>query len=417
MRKHKIIDTFFFYDEIEMLYFRLTEMDEYVDEFIIMECEMDFKGNSKPLNYLENKSMFKKWESKITYLPSPKITIEDLSSIYESIDYTKFFSKKNNNLLTKNDIRFFQITTLIGVLLEKPLSFEDLILISDVDEIPNLSESKTFKQHLKFGPIVLKQKNFIWSTKYIDIISNLGTLGFQYTNIITRPNLIYMSYFHRKNKTYPEFEVIDNGYHLSHFYDLKTTLSKLELLHDENSDYDLSELNNRLQYSYENLTSIKPNRNERDYNLIEYDGELPKNIHLLKNQLIGRSWDKKNLIIFNFDTINNVSDIEEVNDSVCIINFTNDASLPYETQVSEKTIYYNILKPMEIYYKVDESSNLEEFQKIFSINDTKKIIYDLLPIKQDLIIFLNSENPSNTIKYSWGEVKDNLIYDLVKDIL
>ena len=60
MRKHKIIDTIFFYDEIEMLYFRLTELDEYVDEFIIMECEMDFKGNPKPLNYLENVKLFEK---------------------------------------------------------------------------------------------------------------------------------------------------------------------------------------------------------------------------------------------------------------------------------------------------------------------------------------------------------------------
>jgi hypothetical protein len=54
MRKHKIIDTIFLYDEIEMLHFRLTELDEYVDEFVIMECEMDFKGDPKPLNYLEN---------------------------------------------------------------------------------------------------------------------------------------------------------------------------------------------------------------------------------------------------------------------------------------------------------------------------------------------------------------------------
>ena len=69
MRKHKIIDAIFLYDEIEMLHFRLTELDEYVDEFVIMECEMDFKGNPKPLNYLENIDLFKKWENKITYIP------------------------------------------------------------------------------------------------------------------------------------------------------------------------------------------------------------------------------------------------------------------------------------------------------------------------------------------------------------
>ena len=131
MRKHKIIDTVFFYDEIEMLYFRLTELDEYVDEFIIMECEMDFKGNPKPLNYLENIDLFKKWKNKITYLPTPSITFNDITTIYESIPFTKKFNKTNDKIVGKDDVRFFQIITLIGTLLEKPLGLDDLILLSD----------------------------------------------------------------------------------------------------------------------------------------------------------------------------------------------------------------------------------------------------------------------------------------------
>jgi len=154
MRKHKIIDTIFLYDEIEMLHFRLTELDEYVDEFVIMECEMDFKGNPKPLNYLENIDLFKKWKDKITYLPTPSITFNDINTIYESISFTKKFNKVNDKIVGKDDIRFFQIITLIGILLEKPIGLDDLILISDVDEIPDLSKVSSFKPQLKFGVIV-----------------------------------------------------------------------------------------------------------------------------------------------------------------------------------------------------------------------------------------------------------------------
>jgi hypothetical protein len=417
MRKHKIIDTIFFYDEIEMLHFRLTELDEYVDEFIIMECEMDFKGNPKPLNYLENIELFKKWENKITYLSTPSITYNDITTIYESISFTKKFNKPNDKIVGKDDIRFFQIITLIGILLEKPLGLDDLILISDVDEIPDLSKVSLFKPQLKFGVIVLRQINFIWSTKYFDVIPNMGTIGFQFNRLITNPEIVYKAYFNKMSQSNLDFEIIDNGYHLSHFYDLEKTIKKLKLLHDESSEYSLSEIDSRVRYSYENLTSIKTNSNEKNYNLINYEGKLPKNIELLKNQKIGRLWDKKNLIILNHIGEYNDFEMEEIFDNICVINFTDNTQLPYETELSEKTTYYNILKPIEIYYKTDDTFDLKSFQKVFCVNDVKKIIRESLPIDQDLILFSNGENPTNTVIYPWRKVKNNFIYNLIKDIL
>ena len=55
MKKHKIIDTIFLYDEIDMLLFRFTELNEYVDHFIVMESNIDFLGNLKPFFFLENR--------------------------------------------------------------------------------------------------------------------------------------------------------------------------------------------------------------------------------------------------------------------------------------------------------------------------------------------------------------------------
>ena len=76
MKKHKIIDTIFLYDEIDMLLFRFTELNEYVDHFIVMESNIDFLGNLKPFFFLENQNLFENWKDKITYLPTSDITLE-----------------------------------------------------------------------------------------------------------------------------------------------------------------------------------------------------------------------------------------------------------------------------------------------------------------------------------------------------
>ena len=84
---HKKIDCILFYDELEMLLFRLNELEDQVDYFIIMECNVDFRGKNKKLYFQENIGLFKKWESKIIYLPTTNITKNYIDSICE---ITKF---------------------------------------------------------------------------------------------------------------------------------------------------------------------------------------------------------------------------------------------------------------------------------------------------------------------------------------
>ena len=78
MKKHKIIDAVFFYDELDMLTFRLTELNEHVDQFIIMESGIDFIGNSKPLIFKETEHLFEKWKDKISYLSFNELSSSEL---------------------------------------------------------------------------------------------------------------------------------------------------------------------------------------------------------------------------------------------------------------------------------------------------------------------------------------------------
>ena len=54
----KIIDGFIFYNELELLNYRLNVLNDVVDYFIIVESTHTFVGKEKTLYYQENKELF-----------------------------------------------------------------------------------------------------------------------------------------------------------------------------------------------------------------------------------------------------------------------------------------------------------------------------------------------------------------------
>lgn len=404
MKKHNVVDTIFFYDEVDMLIFRMTELDQYVDYFIVMESEIDFKGNSKTLVFQENQKLFKSWEHKIIYLTSPSFDFESINEIYKNSKIPKVLIRGNNNSVNKNDIRFFQISRLISYLFSLNLSFDGIIMLSDVDEIPDLSKLNMIKEYLKFGPTVLRQKNFIWSTEFIDIIPNMGTVCFQFTTLITNPDSIYNTYFNKESHVSNHFDILDNGYHFSHFYDLEKTINKIKLLNEN----DFEDIESKIRVSYENLLSISPNNYGKEYNLIEYKDELPNNIMLLTNQSIGRKWFKNHLIFLNSEI---TPEDSSKFDTITLTKFTDDYLANNKTQISNTTTLFNIIKPNMIYYG---NYDLIKFQEMFCVNEIKKIICELLPLNHDLITFINYDK---TLTLKWEDIKNNSIYDLVNNIL
>ena len=268
MKKHKIIDTIFFYDEIDMLLFRLTELNEYVDHFIIMESNIDFLGNLKPLFFLENQNLFENWKDKITYLPTSNITSDTISSLHDELKKARCGSNFTLSI-NRDNIQLTQLNNLKNYLLSTDLSFEDLILISDVDEIPNLSDYHIILNKLKFNPVILRQKNFQWSKDYINTKPHLGTCCLLFTSIITTLPHFFKIYFIRNDIHSQLYEIIDSGYHFSHFSSMDKTKEKLSLLNPEISE-------SYIKYCWDNLISLTTDETKRKYSLIEYDGELPK---------------------------------------------------------------------------------------------------------------------------------------------
>ena len=119
---HKIIDCFIFYNELNMLEYRLNLLWNVVDFFVICEASRTFIGNVK--EYYLDDNRFLLYKSKIIQIKmdlpytNPDISkneqwLNELSqrdNLYQGVDYLF-----KNNKITRND----------------------LIIINDVDEIPD----------------------------------------------------------------------------------------------------------------------------------------------------------------------------------------------------------------------------------------------------------------------------------------
>ncbi len=66
MTRPKIIDTFMFNDELDMLECRLTEIGDIVDHVVLVEADTTHQDTPKPYHYSENADRFAAWADKIT---------------------------------------------------------------------------------------------------------------------------------------------------------------------------------------------------------------------------------------------------------------------------------------------------------------------------------------------------------------
>ena len=127
----KIFDCFMYFDEEVVLDVRLNTLNEFVDFFVVVESKFTHNGVKRQFKFDINK--FKKFKNKIIYVqhkyePSKIIKLEDSDN-----EGTKSYKLIYNAHLRENDQRNY---ILEGI---KQADDNDVILISDVDEIPNFN--------------------------------------------------------------------------------------------------------------------------------------------------------------------------------------------------------------------------------------------------------------------------------------
>ena len=217
----KIYDCFTYFDEKILLNFRLNYLSNYVDKFVISEANYTHSGSSKKLNF--NINDYPKFKNKIIYIPVTR----------KPDGLHKVNLKKNNNEINSKIIfngylrENFQRNELQNGLTDAGPN--DWIIISDLDEIPNLEEINLnmvkkkiiiFEKKFLFYKFNLFYENRIWHGS--KACKKKFLLSPQWLrNVKSRKYSIFRPDIFFSNKKYNSIYFVKNGGW--HFTNLKTS--------------------------------------------------------------------------------------------------------------------------------------------------------------------------------------------------
>ena len=267
----KIYDCFSYWDEDLLLDLRLNVLNDFIDYFVIVEGNKTWQNNFKKLRFDINK--FSKFKDKIIYIP-----VEDMPD-------------GDDPYLREN----FQRNSILRGL--KNSTDNDLIIISDLDEIPNPQEMSNFKSSMKYA--VFKQKHFYYKLnlqsqktpfwfgsrvcvkKFLKSPQWLRELKFK-----KRP-------FWRLDKFRLNNIIENGGWHFCNLKNSEELLYKYKNLCETNDPYNFNE---KIDRKYLNLEEIKKRISlgqdiigrEDTYKPIKLDESFPK--YILDNKNTYKKW-------------------------------------------------------------------------------------------------------------------------------
>lgn len=123
-----VYDSFIFFNEIELLHLRLHELSEVVDRFVLVESTRTFTNRPKPLLFAQNREAFAAFADKIIH-----VVVEDSPDAANPWRIEDF---------QRNCIRR-------GLKNCRP---DDIVMVSDVDEIPAARQVRQTVSAMRFSP-------------------------------------------------------------------------------------------------------------------------------------------------------------------------------------------------------------------------------------------------------------------------
>ena len=215
----KIIDSFIFYNELDLLFYRLSILDEYVDFFILVESTHTFSGHSKPLFFMENRERFAKFMHKIIH-----IIVSDCPFTFPNINYI-YNQQWENEYHQRNCIKRGLNS------IENSISDDDILLTSDVDEIPNPSVLKNaINGTLIFDANTLNR--LALDMYYYNLYNRIGEgsnwHGVKLMRIHAYKNMgLSFQQMRLLEHTYHVPIIPNGGWHLSYFGDIDFIIKKI----------------------------------------------------------------------------------------------------------------------------------------------------------------------------------------------
>lgn len=210
-RRRIVVDAFPFYNELAMLEYRLAMLKHVADYHVIVEATKTYAGNPKPLFYESNKDLFEEYSDKIIH-----VVVDDMP------DGDDPWQREN-----------FQRDAGIPRGMEKieGLGGRDLLIVSDVDEIPNPATIAALRETHGTGFVRLVQDlyyfeakdEFFWSTWKHAVVSDVETASRGQRLSIARTDGCFG-------------ETRNGGWHLSYFLPGDLVVRKMrEFAHQEDA--------------------------------------------------------------------------------------------------------------------------------------------------------------------------------------
>ena len=264
-----IFDCFQYFNEDHIADLRFNILDEYVDFFVIVESNINHQGKAKKLHFDSNK--YGKFKNKIIYIVvddtpkdfiKPHVGGESLVEQHQRNSILKGLNKCHDN---------------------------DLVILSDVDEIPNLKKLNLFDKN-KYA--VFSQKMFMYKLNLLNLDEN----NWHGSKICLRKNMKSPQWLRDlKFKKYPfwridkpkNLQIIeDGGWHFAYLQSPENISKKIKsFAHGEFNKGNIAEEEN-IRFKIENNKDIF----DRGYKIkkIEMNESFPK--YILDNKEKLKDW-------------------------------------------------------------------------------------------------------------------------------
>jgi len=232
-----------FSDEKMLLDIRLNVLNDYVDEFIIVESKYKHNGDLKDKFFDPNHYL--KFKNKINY-----IYLDEEPQNLISINASFSEDQKNKTLLHNTYLRENNQRDMIakGILNARP---DDFIIVGDIDEIPNLKNFDfkknrnkliIFRQKMFYYKLNLFYKELVWTGSRACLKKNLKSPQWLRNVKSKKYPLWRIDTLFSKNKYNNIMFVNEGGWHFTNIKTPEGIFSKLNsFLH--NIDFKLSGLN------------------------------------------------------------------------------------------------------------------------------------------------------------------------------
>lgn len=204
----KVFDCFTFFNEFELLEIRLHELSPFVSKFVLVESKETFTGNRKPLWFTEELHKYK-WSDREEGAPEIILSV----------------SSPAPNPKNAWDREAHQRNSILDVLRHMKAEEDDLILLSDVDEIPR---GQNFEELWKRRH---RKKVFMqfWQDPYFFFMNLRGPRIWPGTVIITMKSLaeVYGNNLHALRLNRRHGDVVRNGgWHFSFMGGIEKSILK-----------------------------------------------------------------------------------------------------------------------------------------------------------------------------------------------